>query len=157
MQYSEYPISRKYKGQVALGVDYGTKFTGLALYKLGEDPFPMPFDRIAYKDDEDLIKDIHHIIEQECVDIVVLGMPFFTDGKESEMTKKVKAFFDKLCQKNDTLKYFTQDETLSSEEAKNRMKSSPRYNFEVDMKQIDAVAACIILEDFIRNWKTDSV
>jgi putative Holliday junction resolvase len=36
------------------------------------------------------------------------------------------------------------------------MKNSPRYNFKVDLKQIDAVAASVILEDFIRRKKRQS-
>ena len=32
-----------------------------------------------------------------------------------------------------------------------RMKSDPKFNFKVDMTQIDAVAASIILEDFLKT------
>jgi putative Holliday junction resolvase len=46
-----------------------------------------------------------------------------------------------------------QDETLSTFEAESRMKSSPQYNFQVNLTQIDALAACVILEDFIRRKK----
>jgi RNase H-fold protein (predicted Holliday junction resolvase) len=35
------------------------------------------------------------------------------------------------------------------------MKNSPQYNFQVDLSQIDAVSACVILEDFIRRKKAN--
>ena len=44
---------------------------------------------------------------------------------------------------------YKQDETLSSFEAEERMRNSPRYNFKVDLSMIDSVAATIILEDFL--------
>ncbi len=44
---------------------------------------------------------------------------------------------------------FFQDESLSTFEAEERMRESPRYNFKVDKKQLDALAASIILEDFL--------
>ena len=40
---------------------------------------------------------------------------------------------------------------MSSFEAENRMKNSPQYNFKIDLKHIDAVAASIILEDFMKK------
>ena len=46
---------------------------------------------------------------------------------------------------------YHQDETLSSFSAKERMLTSPRYNFRVDERFIDEVAATIILEDFINR------
>ena len=45
--------------------------------------------------------------------------------------------------------YF-QDETLTTKEAEERMKKSPRFNFKVDPTQIDSLSASIILEDFLR-------
>jgi putative Holliday junction resolvase len=48
------------------------------------------------------------------------------------------------------LRIHEQDETLSTYEAEERMKRSPRYNFQVNLSEIDAVSATVILEDFLR-------
>ena len=91
------------------------------------------------------------ILPKEFVHNIILGIPYFLDGKESKMTKKIQSFRVRLDRYFHNLEVFEQDETLSSKEAQERMKSSPQYNFKVDHKQIDAVAASIILEDFIRS------
>ncbi len=143
--------SAKYwDNKAILAIDYGKKFTGLALFRVNSDPFPLAYGRLAYKDDEQLIKDLLKIIDEEFVEHIVLGVPYFTDGSASQMTKTVLAFREILI-KNTKIPCDIQDETLTTEEAKNRMKNSARYGFEVDMKEIDALSAVIILEDFLRS------
>jgi putative Holliday junction resolvase len=66
------------------------------------------------------------------------------------MTEKILLFCKDISQ-TFQLPTFRQDETLSSYSAKDRMENSPQFNFKVDLKQIDAVAATIILEDFLQN------
>lgn len=133
-----------------LAIDYGQKFTGLANYKVGVDPFVFLFGRIKYESDEQLIKEILQVVEDEFVEILVCGIPRFTDGKESKMTQTVKDFANNLSKQAGIPVYFI-DETLTTFEAEERMKNDPRFNFQVDMKQIDAVAASIILEEFVNS------
>lgn len=137
----------KFANMNVLGIDYGTKITGLANFCPKRDPFPTPFGRIVYESDEQLIREISNIINEEFFEVVVLGLPLYTDGNESDMTIKVREFSEKL-KKNIDLEVFLQDETLTTYEAQNRMLNSPQYNFKVDQKKIDQVAASIILEDF---------
>jgi putative Holliday junction resolvase len=136
------------KGQKILAVDFGTKSTGLALFAPG-DPYPRPYDTVAYHNDDQLIKTIKHVVQDESVSIVVLGMPRFLDGKPSSMTARVEEFSDKLKEALEPLPLFEQDEALTSAEAKERMRESARYNFKVDPRKIDELAASIILEDFM--------
>ena len=133
-----------------LAIDYGQKFTGLGSYKVDIDPYPLTYGRLAYKNDEQLILDLADIIEVEFIEIIVVGVPFFTDGRESTMTKTIKSFVSKL----DAVTHcdvYTVDETLTTFEAKNRMENDPRYNFKVDMRKIDELCAVIILEQFLKN------
>jgi putative Holliday junction resolvase len=136
------------KEQKILAIDFGTKATGLALFAPG-DPYPRPYDTVAYHNDDQLINTINHVVQDESVSIVVLGMPRFLDGKPSSMTARVEEFSDKLKEALEPLPLFEQDEALSSAEAKERMRESPRYNFKVDPRKIDELAASIILEDFL--------
>lgn len=150
MSFNNYANYQKFLGETILALDYGTKFTGLALYTPGRDPFPLPHSKIKFESNEQLLKALKKIIDEEIVTLIVLGLPRFTDGKESTWTKTVQNFSQTL-KLNLGLPLFLQDETLSTFEAEERMKSSPRYNFKVDYNQIDALSAAIILEDFIRS------
>lgn len=136
-----------------LAIDYGQKFTGLSNYKVNIDPMILNYGRIEYFSDESLVKELINIIEDEFIDIIVLGIPRFTDGKESKMTKTILKFGDLLKLKVEIPVYYI-DETLTTFEAEERMKNSPRYNFKVDYTQIDALSAAIILEQFV-NIATD--
>ncbi len=138
----------KYQGQHILAVDYGTKFTGFANYKVGMDPFILLFGRVKYESDKQIITEIQKIIDYEFIEQVVIGIPFFTDGKESTWTQSVKKFID-LASQSLEVPVHTQDETLSTFEAEDRMKNDPRFNFQVDLSRIDEVAASIILESFL--------
>ena len=150
MSLKTYPKFTEFLLKPILAVDYGQKFTGLATFIPGRDPFPLLHGRLAYKDDQGLVNDLRKIIDEESIEIVVVGIPTFLDGKESTMTKTVRNFIEVL-QKQIPQKIFEQDETLSTVEAEERMKNSPRFNFKVNYQEIDAMSASIILEDFIRS------
>ena len=136
-----------------LSLDYGQKVVGLASYFKGSTPYPMPFGRIIYKSDDQVIKELGLIIRDEFIDALVLGIPYYLDGNSSKMTEISKGFGEKLKLSFPDLLVFFQDETLSSFEAEDRMKKDPRYNFRVNLKEIDALAASIILEDFLKEKK----
>lgn len=142
----EHPLNLK----TILAMDYGEKFIGLATFCVNRDPFPTPFGRIANTSKDAVINELKKIIGDELVDVIVIGLPFLTDGKRTSTTTKVQEFIN-FMREQFTLQIYEQDETLSTFEAESRMKNSPRYNFKIDLKQIDAVAASVILEDFIRR------
>ncbi len=135
-----------------LAMDFGEKFIGVATYCVNRDPYPTPYGRIANLGPEAVVKELKRILDDECVDRIVIGLPHLTDGKKTSTTEKAQTFIN-FIREHFTLPVDEQDETLSTFEAESRMKSSPRYNFQVDLKQIDAVAASVILEDFIRRTK----
>lgn len=153
MSFSNYKNFELFKNKSILAIDYGTKVTGLAQFCPGREPFPSPFGRIVYMSDEQVINEIKIVVEDEVIDVIVLGLPTYEDGNDSEMTKKVRAFGLKLEAKLTDIELIYQDENYSTYSAKERMMSSPQYNFQVDAKKLDSVAASIILEDFIRQDK----
>jgi putative Holliday junction resolvase len=158
IDYNKTDLALKFKNQSIMAIDYGRKFTGIAMFRPGFDLNPYPYTRIAYKSDEQICQDIFKLIEDELVEILILGLPYLLDGKSTSMTKTMikfgKYLNEFLGEKKVIIPLFSQDETLSSFEAKDRMLKSPRYNFQIDMKQIDAVAASIILEDFLKSDET---
>ena len=140
--------------KTVLAMDFGEKFIGVATYCINRDPYPTPYGRIANKGPEFVIKELNSIIDNECIDLVVIGLPHLIDGKKTTSTERAQNFVD-FIREQISQPVFDQDETLSTFEAESRMKNSPQYNFKVDLTQIDAVAACVILEDFIRRKKAN--
>jgi len=149
--FSHYPNYQKFIAKRMMAIDYGTKVIGSAFYCPGLDPFPYMGEKIIYQSDEMAIKTIKKIIENEGIDILVLGVPYFLDGKESLNTLKIKSFGEELIKACPEIELYEQDETLTTKEAEERMKNSPQYNFKVDPTKIDCLSAMIILEDFIKN------
>jgi putative holliday junction resolvase len=140
-----------------LAIDYGQKVTGLAIFTPGVDPYPLIYGTIVYVNDETLANKVMQIVSDELISTVVLGLPLLTDGQESKMTQVVRKFANILADRlEESGQLYLQDETLSSYEARDRMKNSPRYNFKVDESQIDSIAATIILEDFMDSANLDS-
>lgn len=137
-----------------LAMDFGEKFIGVATYCVNRDPYPVPYGRIQNKSEAYVLTELKKILDNEITDIIVIGLPHLTDGKKTKMTEKAQAFVN-LIRERFSLVVEEQDETLSTFEAESRMKNSPQYNFQVDYSQIDAVAASVILEDFIRRKKSN--
>ena len=135
-----------------LAIDFGEKVIGLATYCVNRDPYPTPYGRIINKGLEVVRRELNRVIDDECIDKIVIGLPRLTDGKETQSTERARQFL-LWVREQFSLEVIEQDETLSTFEATERMKNSPRYNFTVDLTQIDAVSASIILEDFIRRNK----
>ena len=151
LDFSHYSRFTEFKNKNILAVDFGLKVTGTALFMPGKDPFPYPFEKIIFRGYPQLLRALKSIIEDESVDIIVLGVPYYLDGKASETTKLIKAFGQSLNDQHPDLQFFEQDETLTTKTAEDRMQNSAQYNFKVDPTKIDCVAASIILEDFIRQ------
>lgn len=143
------PPRKELQGKTILGIDYGTKVIGLAKYTFDRDPFPLLLGRIVNKTQKQVLDELKVFIEDEFVDLIVLGLPLYLDGNESNMTKEVRGFAQELGIALSHIPIFFQDEGLSSFEAEERMKKDPRFSFKVDMKTIDAVAASIIIEQFL--------
>ena len=138
---------REFHNKKFLGLDYGTKTLGISLYHVGRDPFALPYESLKRRNNRQIISNITQIVENENIDYIVLGRPQYLNGEDSAMTVQV-INFGRLLSKKLQKKIFYQDESLSSKEAENLMKNSPKYNFRVDPKKIDSLSASIILEDF---------
>lgn len=145
---TEHPLNLK----TILAMDFGEKFIGLATYCVNRDPYPTPYGRIENKGWDFVKKELQKILDDEFIDLLVIGVPLLLDGKATSSTQRAKDFIQ-LVRNQFNLPLHEQDETLSTFEAESRMKSSPQYNFQVDYSKIDAVAASVILEDFIRQQK----
>lgn len=151
LDYSIYKRFKTFENKTIMAIDFGFKVVGTAFFKPGFDPFPTMGQKIIFESQTKTVESLKQIIADENVDVLVLGVPYFIDGKESETTKLIKKFGELLQSSFPHLEFFEQDETLTTKAAEERMKNSPQFNFKIDMTQIDCVAATIILEDFMRS------
>lgn len=151
LDFSIYKRFRTFQNKKILAIDFGSKVVGTAYFCPGKDPFPYLGEKIIFKSQAETLTSLKKIIEDESIDVIVLGVPYFLDGKESETTKLIKNFGTLVKSTFPDQDFFEQDETLSTQAAADRMKNSAQFNFKIDLTMIDCVAATIILEDFIRS------
>lgn len=151
LDFASYERFKALVNKKIMAIDFGTKVVGTAFFCPGKDPFPYIGEKIIFKSQAETIDQLRKLIDEEVIEVLVLGVPYFVDGKESETTRLVKNFGTLLRQAFPDLLFFEQDETLTTKAAEERMKNSAQFNFKVDFTMIDCVSATIILEDFIRS------
>ncbi|MEI8346987.1 MAG: Holliday junction resolvase RuvX, partial [Pseudomonadota bacterium] len=116
MTFDKYPRFQQFQGQNILAIDYGSKVTGFAFFCPGRDPYPLPWGKTNHAGAA-LVEEIQKIITQENVQVVVLGLPLYTDGKSSRQTEEVKIFAVGLQKAITPVAVHLQDETLTTDEA----------------------------------------
>lgn len=124
-----------------LGVDYGLKKMGLAI---SEGQIASPLKVIEINSLTDAVSKITHIIKQEEIERVVVGIP--DSGEAKSIAKK---FTSKLKEdlKSETVSVIEADETLSSNSAKELM-TDLGVGKKARQKE-DAYAAVVILQNFL--------
>lgn len=149
--FSSYSRYSQFINQKILAIDFGARVIGTAMYCPGTDPFPYMGEKIRPQGHADSIEKIKTIVANEEIKVLVLGVPYFLDGKITQNTLHIKNFGQELKKACPSQQFFEQDETLSTKAAEDRMKSSPQFNFKINPLLIDCLSAVIILEDFIRT------
>tara|TARA_Y100000780_G_scaffold98650_1_gene89724 strand:- start:107 stop:523 length:417 start_codon:yes stop_codon:yes gene_type:complete len=128
-----------------LGIDNGEKRVGLAL----SDPLKIiatPFRTLLVHNTNQVIRELDKIIDEQDVELIVVGNPLGMKGQQTAQTKRVMEFADKL--RDIGYKVMLEDERLSSVSAKRVMieqEIKTGYNKEL----IDQTAAAIILQQFL--------
>ena len=96
--------------------------------------------------------DIHRqlalLLKQQQAAGVVIGLPRSLNGDDTEQTRTVRAFVDRLESEIDIPVYWT-DEALTSQKAEDELKGRRRS---YEKSEIDSLAACYILDDFLANF-----
>ena len=131
-----------------LSVDLGLARTGLAISdELGL--LASPLKTIAQGDFSLLLEEIATIAAQERAAEIVVGLPRNMDGSCGESAQRAKQFADDLHKKTG-LPVHLWDERLTTKSAigilnETNVRGKKRKNV------VDAVAAVIILEDYLRS------
>ena len=126
-----------------LGLDLGTKTLGLAI---SNGMIATSLKTIRYNDLNQLIKELEKVIDEEKIDLLVLGLPKNmnnTIGPRAEMTLEFKKMLENL-----NYQVVLQDERLSTVSAHNYMLEAD-LNRKKRKEKVDSLAATIILQTFL--------
>jgi len=126
-----------------LAIDVGEARVGLAI----SDELQIIASPFGFINREDSSQKIDSIIKKENINGILVGMPFLASGGMGSQTKDVQMFTEELKGITD-LNIDFENEILSSVEAENRLKEMKKPYQKGD---IDAMAACIILETYLRG------
>jgi putative Holliday junction resolvase len=129
-----------------LGFDYGAKRIGIAMGQtITRTATPVTTINAVHGSPD--WAGIQKLIEQWNPDALIVGMPYFLDGKESEMTKTVQHFCDEL-EKRFGISVFKINEALSSYEAEETLKKKLKIG-KHNKQEIDKMAAAIIVQSWL--------
>ncbi len=131
-----------------LGIDFGLKRIGLAV----TDPagtMAFPFTTLVKKDRTSFFAELLAVLEQEDIQGIVVGLPQSLDGRETLRARQVLNFVRRLQRRTD-LPVFLTDESLSSEEAEERLRAAG-LNPEKRKAVLDQEAAVIILQRYLNS------
>ena len=131
-----------------LGMDLGTKTLGIAISDK-QGIIASPYKLIRFKAIEDAVKEVLDIIEEEKIEVLVLGLPKNmnnTLGFASERSLN----FKKLLEEKTNLKIELIDERLSTVEAE-RVLIEENVSRKKRKDYIDCAAAAIILDTYLRR------
>lgn len=132
----------------ALGLDLGTKTLGLAISdKMGI--IASPYKLLRYNDINKLVDEVIEIINNEKIEVLVLGLPKNMNNSLGFASER-SLNFKKLLEEKTNLKIELIDERLSTVEAERVL-----LDFDMSRKKrkehIDNTAAAIILDTYLRR------
>lgn len=124
-------------------LDYGDKRIGVAIASFAA-RLPRPFTTLQTSDS--LFDQLAEIAARESIDTFVVGLPRNLSGEDTAQTTKVRHFAQLLAAKGYTVAL--QDEAATSALALTELAARKKPYTKGD---IDALAACYILEDYLRE------
>lgn len=133
-----------------VALDMGEKRIGMAISLENRSVFPL--QTILRKNLEEDFQNILEMIQEYSLEKLVVGFPYNMDGTESAQSKKIKIFVKSLekflKEKNIDVSIEFSDERLTSWEAREKLSGKKAKK---NKQAIDAIAACLILENYLAN------
>lgn len=127
-----------------MAIDYGGVRVGIAV---AGSVARLPAPHSTLHNGKTLWDELQKIIEAEDVGTVVVGLPRSLSGRDTDQTAICRDFATQLEQKTG-LHVALQDEALTSEQAKRELHAR---GVQPQRGDLDALAACYILEDYLRE------
>lgn len=129
---------------VILAFDYGDVRIGVAI-KPAEEYTPQPL--LTIQNNHILWPTLKDLMGLHQPALIVVGRPRNLEGEDTAQTIKAQQFADKLADSYN-IKVILQDEALTTQTAQARL---PKKLAHQSRQLIDQYAACIILEDYLRD------
>lgn len=131
-----------------MGIDYGRKRCGVAV----TDPLKIVAGNLATVPTHTLLQFIKDYMAREQVERIVIGQPTQLNGEPSESMRYIKPFVNRLSSELPDMPIVMYDERFTSTIAHQAMidggmKKSDRR----DKNRVDAIAATIILNDYLQS------
>lgn len=135
---------------IILAVDLGKARTGIAVSDNGES-FAFPKTVITEYNTQKLIEKIAAAVKEAGAELIVVGKPKNMDGSEGDRARECAEIAEKIQEKTgiQTVLWDERLTTVSAHTALNYTDTRGKKRKEV----VDAVAATIILEDYLRFRK----
>lgn len=129
-----------------MALDVGTRRIGVALADSAI-RIAIPFTTVEVAENiEDTVNELSKMMTLEDIDILVVGLPRNQSGEETAQSVYTKEFIGNFEFVIDEIVF--QDESLTSVQAENRLKS---YGKPYTKGDIDMNAASIILQDYLEE------
>ncbi len=133
-----------------MSVDLGKARTGIALSDIGEN-FAFPKAVITEYNTEKLVEKICNTAKELCADLIVVGLPKNMDGSLGERAEECTVIAQKITEKSG-IKTELWDERLTTVSAHTTLNFTNTRG-KKRKETVDAVAATIILEDYLTYRK----
>ena len=132
-----------------LGLDLGTTTLGISISdKTNTLVSPLKVIKFSFEDYASVIDELKEIIKEYNIDKVVLGLPKNMDGSMGFASER-SLNFKELLEKNNIF-VILEDERLTTKSAENIIHSN-NENVKNTKGKIDAIAACLILESYLKR------
>lgn len=131
-----------------LGIDYGTKKTGLAI---SDERGVLAFPKSVIQNDADMISFLLTLIKSEQIEMIVVGNSLDASGMRNSIMDDVDAFCEEL-QKLSGITVLMQDERYSSSAVNAFTWNKPvatKHRTEKIIKHTDDSAAAIMLQRYL--------
>ena len=135
------------KGRI-IGLDWGARRCGIAISDENRD-FVFTRPQLYIQSQDELIQNVLGIINEDKISGIVIGLPLYSDGNDSETTTMVRDFANNLSEKTELPIIFT-EENLTSAAAQEEI---GRKSIAKIKQELDSVSAKIILENAIAILK----
>ncbi len=131
-----------------MGIDYGSKRTGLAV----TDPLKIIVSALDTVATDDIIPYLESYMENETVELIVLGEPLHADGNPMSQHQHVIGLSRQIKKRFPNLEVVLHDERFTSVDAKEIiMRSGAKKKKRRDKQLIDKISAALILESYMKS------
>jgi putative Holliday junction resolvase len=134
-----------------LGIDPGTKRCGIAVTNTAR---TMAFPRPAMAADESFLKKLAVLVDEEMVEMVVIGRPVALSGNRTKSTEAADGLYNSIVATLTHVTVVQWDERLTTLEAQ-RSLSGAGIKAKDHRERIDSAAAVIMLQHYIDGLHAD--